>query len=349
MTTRATESLVSDAGPTSDDARGARAASDVASSSPQSITPVADLGLRAAYVGTQEPERQLSLWCDGLGWSPVIEGEISATMATRLYGVDKSVRVWGLAAPGASRGMVYLLHLPDLPGSAVRRSMTEIGPHSLDIGLTDYARGEAQLKAAGWNFAETPRAMNVDIKTESYPVVEAFIHAPDGVHVQIVQSPTVEMTQAWAQSKDVVFTEMISVLMTAADVDAEADFWATQGFKKWFDIDIADDTINHFLGVPSGTSEHIIFMQGTTTARAELIGMPKDLVVTVPPRHPGRTLGVSGVSLPVPDLNLSAAALAPYMIATTRPVEVDTPLHGQALVCQVVTPNGVVVELVQAV
>jgi hypothetical protein len=312
-------------------------------------------GVTAAIVVVSDPEAHLRLWRDTIGFVEVSRGRIDPVTARALYGIGRSIDVWCLAAPGTSSGMLHLLQLPHVVRHAVAAgpSMLTTGPHSLDVYVRSFDEAEQVLAKGGWSFRGKPRSVCVQLDGKSTTVTEAALLAPpEGVHVQFLRPDAPKRTQVWARSPEAMFTELTSSLVTAVNVDAEHEFWLALGMKKWYDLNVQDENMCYWLGVPTGTHVRITGMAGTTNSDVEIIGLPEGMAIETPTRPIGHSLGIAGYSVRTDNLDAALAALrSPGLpeIKVAKVVQVNTPQHRSARIAHVQTPNRVAVELWQPV
>lgn len=310
---------------------------------PAATTP----GITAAIVGMSDPQPHLRLWQEVFGFVELGRGVVESDTARALYGVEGPVEVRSLAAPTVKGGGVHLLHLPHVTETPLHRSFWETGVNSLDVMVRGFDVAEEALAAAGLAFREPPRDMNLELESETVHGAEAALMLPpDQAYLQFGYFLNdVGLAGDALELPDRVFSEITSILVTAADVDAEIGFWTAFGYGVWDDTTLCNPNLEYFLSVPQGAPVRLATIGGQGPAALELVGLPPHYARSRVSAPIGHALGLAGVSIEVPDLSEAIASVA----ADTPTIRVDTPLHGRADVTHLMSPAGVAVELFQAV
>ncbi|SNS51479.1 hypothetical protein SAMN05443665_1005145 [Actinomadura meyerae] len=311
-------------------------------------------GITAALVGVSDFQPHLDLLCGELGFQVAAEGVVLAEDAARLWGAEagrRDAEVMMLAAAGAATGRIHLLKVDDPVAPPEHPHTLDIGLAAIDIYTKDLHATHARLTEAGYRCG-TPSTFEVPVGDITVTVTEGFCFGPDGTDLVFVQPASARATAAWETDPARHYTEVTSVVSHAPDFEAELGFWAALGMTAGYDVTFGSPGFEAMADLPPGTRTRLAFVagEGGGTARIELVHVPDNPggVDRRAAQRPGRALGHSGWSAVTPDLDGAvAAAESAGGRVRCRPFAASTPLHGDARLAMVDTPNGVGVELWQ--
>lgn len=321
-----------------------------------STTPLVT-GITAAMIGVTDFGPHLELLCGELGFEVVSEGVVPAADAARLWGEragHRDVETKLLAAAGAPTGRIHLLKVDD-PAAPARH------PHTLDLGLAaidlytkDITASHDRLQAAGHRWGSRPSTFQVPLGNTNVSVTEGFCFAPDGTDIVFVQPGDARATAAWDADPARHYTELTSVVCHVPDFEAELGFWGPSGLGMtvWYDVTFSSPEFDTMADLPPGTRMRLAFVAGAAggTARIEITQVPDNPggADRRAVQRPACGLGHTGWSVRTGDLDTAVArAERTGGRVLCRPFTADTPLHGEARLATVDTPNGIAVELWQ--
>ncbi|GAA2737783.1 hypothetical protein [Actinocorallia aurantiaca] len=307
----------------------------------------------SAVVGVTDFGPHLDLFCGELGFEVAAEGVVEAADAARLWGAglgDVEVRL--LTAAGAATGRVHLLKVDDPVAPAEH-------PHTLDVGLAglnlytrDIDASHDRLVGAGHPWISEPSRYEVPLGETVVSVTEGYCLGPDGVGLVFVQPANARGTQAWRTDPGRHYTELTSVVAHVPDFEAELAFWGPDGLglSAWYDVTFSSPGIEEMADLPEGTVLRLAFVASAEggSARIELTrvesghrGVDRRGV-----QRPARGLGHTGWSVRTEDVDAAVRrASGTGGRVVCRPFDTSTPLHGDARLAVVETPNGISVEL----
>ncbi len=311
-------------------------------------------GITAVLIGVTDFRPHLDLLCGELGFEVAAEGVVRAADAARLWGAEagrRDVEAMMLTAAGASTGRIHLLKVDDPVAPAAHPHTLDLGLAAVDIYTKDLAATHARLTAAGYPCG-TPSTFEVPVGDITVSVTEGFCFGPDGTDLVFVQPASARATAAWDADPERHYTEVSSVVCHAPDFEAELGFWAALGMTAGYDVTFGSPGFEVMADLPQGTRARMAFVTGAGggTARVELLQVPDNPggVDRRAVQRPGRGLGHTGWSAVTRDLDAAvAAAESAGGRVQCRPFATATPLHGDARLAVVDTPNGVSVELWQ--
>ncbi|TDC95579.1 hypothetical protein [Actinomadura sp. 7K507] len=313
-------------------------------------------GVTAAVIGVTDFGPHLDLFCGELGFEVAAEGVVRAADADRLWGAEtggRDVETMRLAAAGAPTGRLHLVKVDDPVAQAEHPHTLDIGLAGLNIYTKDLRASHERLSAAGYPWGR-PSTFEVPLGDKIVSVTEGFCFAPDGTDIVFVQPASARNTTAWDADPSRHYTELTSVVAHVPRFEAELDFWGPGGLgmSVWYDVTFGSPGFEAMADLPPGTRTRLAFVVGADggTARIELVqvadnpgGVDRRAV-----QLPARGLGHTGWSVLTRDLDTAVArAEGAGGRVRCRPFAATTPLHGDARLATVDTPNGVSVELWQ--
>lgn len=307
-------------------------------------------GITAAVIGTADVGRAVDFYCQHLGWEVADKGVVPAATTEALWGPGLGdIEATALCAAGADTGRIHLVEV-STPVAPVER------PHNLDYGLIgidmyarDIAAAHETMRRDGVEWLRAPSTYDVPLGGKNVQVTQGVCPAPDGTMVVFVQPLAVRDTAAWSVDPDRPYTELTSVVCHVPDPDAEIRLWGPDGLglSIWYDVTFSAAGFDAVADLPPGTPMRLAFLAGPRTTRIEVTCAEiPHRVDRRPTQRPGRSLGHSGWSVRTRDLDAALARAA--AAGATRHgdvVHTSNPLHGDARVVAIDTPNGIAVDL----
>lgn len=309
-------------------------------------------GVNAAFIGVNDLDESLALFVDELGWTQASAGVLAQHESSALWGPGVGELAYvELRAAGAAHGRVILLRVPDQETPS-HPMQSDLGLVAINMYTQDLDVSHQRLTAAGTRFRTPPASWSVPLGETIVTVTQAFVLAPDGLDVVLVQPGSARGTAAWDADPSRHYTEMTSVVCHVPDFEAEADFWGPDGLglQQWYDVTFSDPGLDAMAQLPAGSRMRLAFFAGETTARLEVTEL-QDRTTGDDRRAVQRTglhRGHTGWLFHVHELAATLAAvsrLGGEVLAQTPTG--PTGLFGGAPVAYANTPNGLPVTFVE--
>ena len=309
-------------------------------------------GLSSIVIGTSDLELSLRLYRDALGMSVIADDTARGDAVERFYDLPPgaAVRRVLLAQQDVRYGMVQLLDVGAAATGRVQEGATAVDHghiKTLDVFVEDYEAASRRLLDHGFHWHTEPR---------TYPggdisATEGHIQAPDDVLLAILQihgAPRSLFARATG-----LFSEVGASSHIVGDLAANVRFFGEGfGYSVHYDAELTGPGVDSLVGIPEGTGLHMTIMapEGYTTGKVGIVrygptAAGRSLAAqSWPPRH-----GMVAHAFLVRDLDAVCERLARLGgQVRVAPAPLALPPWGAPRVAAVATPEGLRVELIEA-
>ncbi|MBI3950584.1 MAG: VOC family protein [Acidobacteria bacterium] len=309
--------------------------------------PVSVSEIKSAVISVQAMDRSVKFYTDVLGFEKVVDVDLSGPKIEKLWELKPGTRARMvlLRRDGVNAGMIRLVQFT--PGSSrfIRQGAKswDVGIFDLDFIVDDINRRYEELKAQGYQFPASPG----EVKTTGQTMFALF-RGPDRVTMVLLRTSTGPFKPGEKLPK---YSEAVTSLQVVADVEKALMFYRDiLGLKVRADYMASDKQLDAMLGLPSGSRLRGIVLTGgeSLTGKVELIHYPdlkgREVGDAKPPN-----IGLFMLSFAVDDVDRLFEAFRKNNVSVIcPPTEMEFAPYGKTKVMTARSPNGVMLEFVQA-